>query len=490
MGKHEYDAIVVGSGVSGSYAVKELTERGLDVCLLEAGPNLTLKDFKDINPEASFSLKVWPRVKAFIKGQHRQARYAGFSDAFKRFYVNDRENPYTFPKDKYYLWIRGRQLGGRLHTYGRISFRMSDYDFKAGSHDGKGDDWPISYGDLKPYYDRTERFFGIIGTEEKIANLPDGIYEQTPKYTDLEKEYKIRVESKWKERKVIPLRFMKPNLKRIPKGILAAQETGRLTLKCDAVVKKITVDARDGRATGIQFINRVTKKEEEISANVIVLCASAIETIRIMFNSGCSKYPNGLGNSSGMLGRYYLEQCPALAAGVIPYSKGFHIDSTIEKDPLMMAHGVYVPRFTNLGEKNDLDFYRGYGIQMTIGGIPVADYENSMFGMLAFGESLPDFNNRITVNPRKKDAWGIPVAHIDFQYGESDRILMTHALNFLKETIQMSGFEILLAGNANGLDITSGFAKKMDPLSRYIFKRIPGSRGKVIALGGIPYDTI
>ena len=171
-----YDAIVVGSGAAGSIAVKELTGKGMHVLLLEAGPYLGPEDFKIPVDGAAGEKKIdsLGRIRAAMQGQHIQARATFFNDRHAHLFVNDRQNPYTSPGDNFYLWLRGRQLGGRLHTYGRVLFRMSDYDFKGASCDGLGCDWPISYRDIEPYYDRVEEFIGVYGTAEGIPQVPDG----------------------------------------------------------------------------------------------------------------------------------------------------------------------------------------------------------------------------------------------------------------------------------------------------------------------------
>jgi len=297
----QFDALVIGSGAAGSFAAKELTQRGLEVLLLEAGPNISEDDFKvpDVPQQKGINLKS--RVLAVLRGQHIQARLGYFGEQFKHLFVNDRENPYTTPPDNFYLWIRGRQLGGRLHLYGRVLLRMSDYDFKGASRDGCGEDWPISYADIAPYYDRVEEFMGLYGTKDHIRNLPDGKCCNLPKLTAVEQAFKANVEATWPDRSVISWRYAAPNLKRAPLPILAAKETGRLTIRTDAIVKRINVDPASGRATGAEFIDRRTRKTESVSADVVVLCASTIESVRLLLNSACPKYPNGLANSNGLL---------------------------------------------------------------------------------------------------------------------------------------------------------------------------------------------
>jgi choline dehydrogenase-like flavoprotein len=308
-----YDALVIGSGAAGSIAVKELTEGGLEVLLLEAGRDITEADFKpppETQPQA-MGISLAARVNAGLHGQYTQARRVMFKSSTSPFLVNDLEHPYSTEGD-YFLWIRGQQLGGRLHSCGRMLLRSSDHEFKAASYDGHGEDWPISYADLEPYYARIEEFFGIYGTAEGVENLPDGKYVGPARLSAAEEEFKAKVESYWPGWHVIPWRYVAPNLDRIPLGILAARQTGRLATRTDAIVRQITVNPKTGRADGAIFTDRLTKTEHRVEADVVVLCASTIESIRLLFNSACQGHPNGLGNSSGLLGRYFMDQTPSL----------------------------------------------------------------------------------------------------------------------------------------------------------------------------------
>ena len=199
MGEKLYDAIIVGSGAAGSIAVKELTGRGMSVLLLEAGPYLGPEDFKDSAAGAGEmkTVDTMTRIRAALHGQYTQARTTLFNDRNAHLFVNDWQNPYSTPWGEYFLWIRGRQLGGRLHTYGRMLLRMSDCDFKALGRDGHSFCWPISYLELAPYYDSVEELLGVYGTAEGIPNLPDGKYVKAPRLTRLEESFKARIESTW-----------------------------------------------------------------------------------------------------------------------------------------------------------------------------------------------------------------------------------------------------------------------------------------------------
>lgn len=468
----QYDALVIGSGAAGSFVVKELTQRGLDVFLLEAGRNITKEDFKKIPKgprQKGINLKA--RVVAALEGQPKQARVAFFGQQFKSFFVNDWQHPYSTPPDKPYLWIRGKQLGGRLHAYGRVLLRMSDVDFKAASRDGHGDDWPLSYADLAPYYDQVEEFLGVYGNQDNVNNLPNGKFSKKPKLTKLEQKFKADVKSKWPERSVVSWRYTAPNLERVPPPILAAKETGRLTIRADAIVKKITVDPGTGKATGVEFIDRVTKETHTVSAKVVVLCASTIESVRLLLNSACPQHPNGLGNSSGLLGRYFMDQCPSLLFGRVPDSKGWELDDSTPPDPFYgPTGGIYIPRFQNLDKITHPKFARGFGIQGTIGRLYVPEDRPSKLGLMGFGEALPNPDNRITLHPRRKDAWGIPIPHIKISLTQNEHELLREQTRAIREMVENSGFKVEFAGSTIGVESSKDAFPEEDRFSRFMFR--------------------
>ena len=466
-----YDAIVIGSGASGSIAVKELTERGLEVLLLEAGRDVTEDDFPAPPPAAPrpVGMGLLPRFKAAVRGQHVQSRCTLFDERSKALFVDDRQNPYTHePRGQPYLWIRGRVLGGRLHTYGRMLLRKSAADFIGG--DGRVA-WPIGYTDLEPWYDHVERFIGIYGNPEGLAQIPDAQFVGPGYLTALERDFKAKVEERWPERHVVSWRYAAPNLRRVPLGILAARETGRLTTRTDAVVTHITVDERTGKADGAVFVDRLTKKEHRVSGDVVVLCASAIESVRLLLNSGSSAHPNGLGNSSGLLGRYLMDQLPSLTFGESTRFNGWETDTTAPFDPFYPpAGGIYVPRFHNVaGERTRTDLTTGFSYQGAMGRMPVPDDHPAMYGMMGFGEMQPRYNNTVTLSGKKKDAWGVPTAHITISLTDGDRALLREQVRTAREMLEYAGFRPNFNGSALGLD-SGDVWPRVDPISRLLFR--------------------
>jgi choline dehydrogenase-like flavoprotein len=482
----QFDVLVVGSGAAGSIAVKELTERGLKVILLEAGPNISEADFAVSTDKQQKGINVASRVIAFLKGQYIQARLGYFSDKFKHLFVNDWKNPYTTPRGAFYLWIRGRQLGGRLHLYGRVLLRMTDYDFKAASRDGHGVDWPISYDDLAPYYDKVEEFIGVYGSHDKVFNLPDGKYCKEPKLTAAEMAFKAKVEAKWPDRSVISWRYAAPNLKRVPLPILAAKETGLLTIRTDAVVKRITVDPVSGKATGAEFIDRLTKKSETVSAKVVMLCASTVESVRLLLNSATPANPKGLANSSGLLGHYFMDQCPSQIYGTLPDVKGWEMDDSAPPDPFYSpSGGVYIPRFDNLDKVTNPSFLRGFGVQGAIGRGFVSEDSPAIFGLMGFGETLPYHDNCISISRWRKDAWGIPVPHIRCTLTRNEQELLREQTRSIREMVESCGYKIIFSGSALGLENEKEVFPDAAWLSRFIFRK---SFKKSLALGAAIHE--
>ncbi|AGY58634.1 GMC oxidoreductase [Gloeobacter kilaueensis] len=423
-----YDAIVVGSGASGGWAAKELTEGGMRVLLLEAGESLRQKEWfcrwQDLTRKLKYRGRVDQRTLSLAR-QPIQSKCHAWDWHFA-YYIDDLDNPYLVPEDKPFTWIRSRQEGGRMVVpgHGRQLYRMSDLDFKAASRDGFGDDWPIGHADLDPYYQRVERWIGIHGSTEHLPQLPDSLFLPALPMSAAEAHLKATIEGRWSERRVVSGRTGLP-----PRTLRSAQATGRLTLRTNAIASHVTVDPGSGKARGIAYIDRFSHKSYEALGRVIVLCASTIETTRLLLNSASDQHPTGLGNSSGLLGHYLHDHFNAVTVtGHIPEAKA---------EGALPPGGVYIPQFRNLQSQHP-DFLRGYGIQAFAERQPQAHF----FQMKAFGEMLPRFENRVRVDSERRDAWGIPVARIECAYSDNERRMATDQLEALKEMAEAAGFEI------------------------------------------------
>ena len=282
-----YDVVVVGSGAAGGWAAKELTERGCRTVLLEAGPRLDpVKDFPEPPGESGSRVQLAARARATFAGQAIQARCMSFSPLTQHLFVNDRRNPYRTTGGRF-NWFRGRQVGGRLHLWGRNALRISDLDLHAADIDGYGERWPISYADLEPWYDRVETFLGVHGSPAGIPNLPDGKYDRPHTTTRAEAAVLDGLGRKWTGRPATTSRIVKHNPGRVPLPIVAAEATGRLELRSGAAVSRIAIDPQSGTARGVVYVDD-QRREHEVRARVVILCASTIESVRILLNSACA----------------------------------------------------------------------------------------------------------------------------------------------------------------------------------------------------------
>jgi choline dehydrogenase-like flavoprotein len=481
-----YDAIVVGSGATGGWAAKELTQKGMRVLLLEAGRRLDpQKDFRMLDwPYDLKHRNLIPQTILYKERQSIQSKCYACDEFGHQFFVDDIDNPYTTAKDKPFDWIRGRQVGGRTLMWGRQSYRLSDYEFKAASRDGYEEDWPISYRELEPYYERVERFIGISGSTEKIPQLPDSVFLPPMAMTCGESMLKQAVEKNWNDRRVIIGRvamLTRPHNGRAachycghcergcdtasyfstPGSTLpAAIKTKRLTLRANAVASHVIVDTRTGKAKGVAFIDQNTKKADEAFGKIVVLCASTIESTRLLLNSATSQYPEGLGNnSSGVLGRYLMDHTYAVSiGGFVPGAAKYPYNYDDGRN-----NGIYIPKFRNVRDKHP-KFIRGYGIQATaqkgmwpahLRNIPGFGSEfkkmvretpdSPNFWMGAFGEMLPRKENRVSINKDVKDAWGIPVAHIECDHSDNERGMARDSFDTMKEMATAAGWEIAWA---------------------------------------------
>ncbi|MBB3395460.1 MULTISPECIES: GMC family oxidoreductase [unclassified Rhizobium] len=484
MSQTVYDALVIGSGAAGSFAAKELTAQGLSVLLLEAGRAVTHDDFDPARKKApASSINIWERARATIKGQPIQARAAFFTERFSHFFVNDRKNPYTTPRDAPFLWIRGRQAGGRLHSFGRVLLRWTDDDFKIKSRTGKGVDWPISYDELEPYYNEVESCLGLYGNEDGVETLPDGVYAHPAGLTPAEEIFKADVEARWPERRVVSWRYVAPDAERTPKPLREAQATGRLTIRHNAIVRRITTDDGGGQAAGAEFIDAVTGKVEIARAALVVLSASPIESVRLLLNSVSARHPEGLGNRSGTLGRYFMDQLPCLAFGSFQKAKGWAHDASAPTDPFYNpSGGIFIPRFgKNDPSRGDFDF------QGSVGRAPTPDNQPSRLAFFGFGRMLPYADNRITLDVRRKDAWNIPVPHIRCAMHDEEHALLAQQEKTMIDLVHTVGGELEFIGSPAGLrEMGRGAFPDADPFSRFMFRRW---FGKTMCMGAAIHET-
>jgi len=468
-----FDAIVVGSGATGGWAAKQLTEAGMTVAVLEAGPKITPKDFTEhIQP---YQLKYRGNSPLITDRRPIQGRVYACRESNHQWFVDDIDNPYTTPEEKPFHWIRMRVLGGRSLSWGRQSYRHGDIDFKAASRDGFGEDWPISYKEMVPYYERVERYVGISGREEGLDVLPDSIFQPPMEFTCGEEILREKVKAKMGRvvtmgRTAIltrPLNGRQPchycgpceqgcatfSYFSSPFTTLKdAAATGRMTLITDAVASHIVMDNATGKAAGIAYIDRNTRMPAEVRAKAVILCASTLESTRLMLNSA----PGGLGNSSGALGHYLMDHIyGGGAAGEMPMLR-----ANPWYGPPRRPNGIYVPRFRNVKETTTNGFIRGYGYQggsspqyaMNAPGFG-ADFKKAVreqgkwfTNLGVWGECLPRYENFAEIDKDNTDAWGIPTLRINMAWSDNELKLF--------EDARQQAAEMLTAAGASNVQIT------------------------------------
>lgn len=470
--ENTFDAIVVGSGISGGWAAKELTESGLKTLVLERGRNVEhITDY----PTAMNHPWEFKHRTHLDKTQmaERPIQSSHCDDTNKHFFVKDTDHPYI--QEKPFKWIRGYHVGGRSLTWGRQCYRWSDLDFEANKKDGHGVDWPIRYRDIEKWYSYVEKYVGISGNKDELSQLPDGEFLPPIPMNTIEKHLKECTEQNFEDRSVINGRVANFTATREGGGkcfyrnmcsrgcpfagyfssnaytLLDAQKTGNLTLRPDSIVKEVIYDDKKKKAVGVVVIDRQTKEELQFYSNIIFLNASTIGTTAILLNSTSSAFPSGLGNSSGQLGHNLMDH--VVNEGTYGLHDGFKDKYYEGRSP----GTIYIPRFQNLNEKTKTrKFLRGYGIQgkgyredwkqKLSNGIGVSlkkdlqvpgQWKISLTGR---GETLPYFDNKISLDSEKKDQWGMPLVKIDFQYGENELAMMEHMTEESERILRKSGF--------------------------------------------------
>lgn len=431
-----FDAIVVGAGAAGMWAAKELTERGLTVALLDAGPAVPIG-------EGSPGWEGAGKPRGAVDRHPIQSQCYAFNEGTAGLFVDDLDNPYTFPPEKPFAWIRSRQVGGRLHLWGKTSLRFSDHELKAASSDGAGIDWPLSYAELAPHYAKVERALRICGANDALPELPDGDLVPPPRFTAGERRFKATVEARWPTRRVTAMRTVQ---EREDAPLRDAEATGRLTLIPEAVVRRVLLRPDGARARGVEYVERESRREREVEGAAVLLCASALESTRLLLNSADSQHPAGLGNSSGVLGRYLMDHTYGIGFdGLAPRREGRGWRSERHR-----SFGCLIPSFRNFGETN-VDYLRGFEIEMQVmppeGGprrraLNRGRLPEPTFWMRAFGEVLPYFENRVTLDPEVTDAWGVPALHVECAYGENEQRMVADAVACMREMVEEAGFVV------------------------------------------------
>ena len=484
-----YDAIVIGTGISGGWAAKELCEKGLKTLVLERG-----KMIKHVEDYHTAHLDPWdlpnngqPSRKTIERKpkQNRSGVYI-MHEAQQHYFVDDIKHPYN--EDRRFDWIRGYHVGGRSLMWGRQSYRLSDIDFEANKNEGIAVDWPIRYKDIAPWYSHVEKHIGISGEKLGLKQLPDSEFLKPMELNCVEKHLKEKIADNFDDRLLTIGRVAhitegsKPGLGRstcqfrnrcmrgCPFGayfssnsstLPAAEDTGNMTLRPNSIVHEIIYDEALGKATGVKVIDTETKETFEYKAKIIFLCASAIASASILMQSKSKRFPNGLGNDSGELGHNIMDH--HFHVGATAIVEGFDDKYYKGRRP----NGIYIPRFKNIGGKTkSKKFLRGYGYQ---GGasrgqlselVAELKYGSELkeeilkpgtwnIGLLGFGETLPNHNNKFYLDYEKKDEWGLPTVTFDADFGENELAMREDMKKQAVDMLKTAGYK-----NVKGYDRT------------------------------------
>ena len=473
MADNVYDAIVVGSGISGGWAAKEFAEKGLKVIMLERGENIEhIKDYVNATKGPWEFPHRGERTEKMVEDYPVLKRDYPLNEINLNYWTNEKDCPYT--ETKRFDWYRGYHVGGRSLMWGRQSYRLSEIDFEANGKEGIGTDWPIRYKDVAPWYDHVEKFIGVSGNRDGLAILPDGHFLPPMEMNVVEKDVAARIKKEFKGERLMTIgrtaNLTVPHNGRsacqyrnkcwlgCPFGayfstqsstLPAAMKTGNLTLRPYSIVTRVIYDKDSKKATGVEVIDAQTKQTYEYKAKVVFLCASSLNSTWVLFNSATDVWEGGLGSSSGELGHNLMDhhfRCGA-AGTVEGYENKYYFGRR--------ANGIYIPRFRNLnGEKRD--YVRGFGYQggasrdgwhrdvaeMNIG----AEYKDALtepgewtISATAFGETLPYHENKITLNKKVKDKWDLPVLDFDCEIKENEKKMRKDMMEDAKEMFEAAG---------------------------------------------------
>jgi choline dehydrogenase-like flavoprotein len=481
-----FDAIIVGSGISGGWAAKELTEKGLRVLLLERGKNIEhIKDYVSTNKHPWDFAHRGGRTQQMIADYPVLRRDYPLNEMNLDWWASDKDSPYT--EVKRFDWFRGYHVGGRSLMWGRQSYRLSELDFEANAKEGVGVDWPIRYKDLAPWYDYVEGFVGVSGSKEGLPQLPDGNFLPPMELNCVEKDISSRLKDHYEGKRtmiigrVANITQAKPEQNRTscqyrnkcwlgcPFGayfstqsatLPAAQKTGKLTLRPFSIVTEVLYDKDKKRATGVRVLDAETNKTYDYLSKIVFLNASTLNTTWILMNSATGVWPGGLGSSSNALGHNLMDHHLGVGAG--GWIEGYEDKYYYGKRP----NGIYIPRYRNLfGDKRD--YLRGFGYQgagsregwgrhvaeYSIG----AEYKDALsepgrwtFGMGGFGEILPYMENKVTLDKSKKDKWGLPVLAIDCELKDNELKMRRDMMNDAVEMLTNAGVKDVKGWDGDG----------------------------------------
>ena len=443
-----YDAIIVGTGATGGIAALTLAEQGIKVLMIEAGPFLKREEAYSREPRDTFK-----RACGFISKKHKnQIQHPGYWKNNPDLYGNEKKYPYTYPKDKPFLWTQGKQVGGRSLTWGGITLRLSPSDFKPADKDGFGANWPITYDELSPHYDYVEKSSQIFGKKDNLEQIPNGHYIGEVPLTESELIFGEKISSKLNYPFVQSRGFDKnasikeedwPKSSSLGSSLKRALKTGNVQILPNHLVESFQTNKETEMATSIRIIDTNNGLKKDLNCELILLCASTISTLRILLNSEKESCDSGFIDTSGKLGRYIMDHVSVSKFFSIPRTNNYP-NKSFNQAPLSGAGSFFIPFGTQLPD--DIDFLRGYGIWGAIDrlGIPAffKKEENESIGFLiSHGEVLPRKENRVKLS-NQTDEWDIPIPNIEFEWSDNEHKMIKHMSNTMVKAINYSGGKV------------------------------------------------
>lgn len=485
----EFDAIVVGSGITGGWAAKELTEAGLKVLMIERGREIRhQQDYAtELKQPWEMPFRGEGDADLLAKEYAVQRRNRHFTEYTQNHFVNDAQNPYQTGEGTDFTWFRSYQLGGRSLTWGRQCYRWSDYDFGANKRDGHGTDWPIRYADLAPWYDKVESFIGVSGTNEGLKQLPDGQFQPGMALNVVERHVREAIAQRWPERCLTIGRTANMTEAKEAEGRAACQnrsicgrgcsfgayfstqsstlpaavKTGNLTVITDAVVESLAYDPATRRITGVRYIDTRTRQRKQVGARLVFLNAGAFNSVQVLLNSASEAMPHGLANGSGVLGTHIMDHANTLAAAAI--MPGFEGHTTYGNRPT----GVVVARYRNMDVMDGIGHTRGFSFQggalqstwtqgRRMAGIG-AEYKETLrhpgpwrMVLTSFADCVPRSSNRLTLDRTRTDANGLPQLRIDFAFGKEELAALAQAKADATEMLTAAGGKVMFGFDRPG----------------------------------------
>ena len=488
-----YEAIIIGSGATGGVASLTLAKAGVRVLVIEAGPELSVSNAFGSEPQNTIK-----RLFSLINGEHRkQAQHPGFWKTNPLLYANEKENIYTTPKDKPFLWTQGKQVGGKSLTWGGITLRLSDYDFKASQNDGYGSSWPIDYSELSSHYSKLENLLRVYGNKDGLQQLPDGEYIGAIPFTKSEEYFSEKVKSKLGYKVIHSRGFEAHELDKSKENwprysspgctLKIALSTGNVEILSGHIAERLVMSSNRKKAKGIIVIDKNDNKRTFLEAELIILCASTIQSLRFLLSSKENNIENGFIEPSDSLGEKLMDHVSTCRFF------SFSNNSICNKNELNLKHqklsgagSFFIPFGNNNTIFKNTSFIRGYGIWGAIDRFEppkiLKRKPNSKIGFLiGHGEVLADKNNKVILS-KKIDKWGISIPHIDLKWGKNEIEMIAHMNKTIEEIIISSG------GEVSTLDklIHMPFIEKLAMKSFALQKQAPPPGYYIHEVGGAP----